>query len=54
MPMIAGDPAADELRRSGLRRMRAVAGGLLVLAAMLVVEAAPRRKVEGEVQHLAV
>jgi drug/metabolite transporter (DMT)-like permease len=33
---------------------RMVAGGLLVLAAMLVVEAAPRRKVEGEVQHLAV
>lgn len=33
---------------------RMVGGGLLVLAAMLVVEAAPRRKVEGEVQHLAV
>lgn len=33
---------------------RMVTGGLLVLAAMLVVEAAPRRKVEGEVQHLAV
>jgi drug/metabolite transporter (DMT)-like permease len=33
---------------------RMVVGGLLVLTAMLVVEAAPRRKVEGEVQHLAV
>jgi drug/metabolite transporter (DMT)-like permease len=33
---------------------RMAVGGLLVLAAMLVVEAAPRRKVEGEVQHLAV
>lgn len=34
--------------------LRMVGGGLLVLAAMLVVEAGPRRKVEGEVQHLAV
>jgi drug/metabolite transporter (DMT)-like permease len=33
---------------------RMVTGGLLVLTAMLVVEAAPRRKVEGEVQHLVV
>ncbi|MEI5673738.1 MULTISPECIES: DMT family transporter [unclassified Nocardioides] len=33
---------------------RMAVGGLLVLAAMLFVEAAPRRKVEGEVQHLAV
>jgi drug/metabolite transporter (DMT)-like permease len=33
---------------------RMAVGGLLVLAAMLVVEAVPRRKVEGEVQHLAV
>jgi len=33
---------------------RMVTGGLLVLAAMLLVEAAPRRRVEGEVQHLAV
>ncbi|WKN50056.1 DMT family transporter [Nocardioides sp. Arc9.136] len=33
---------------------RMVAGGLMVLAAMLVVEALPRRKVEGEVQHLVV
>jgi len=33
---------------------RMVTGGLLVLVAMLVVEVAPRRKVEGEVQHLAV
>lgn len=34
--------------------LRMVAGGLMVLAAMLVVELGPRRKVEGEVQHLAV
>lgn len=33
---------------------RMVLGGLLVLTAMLVVELAPRRPVEGEVQHLAV
>ena len=33
---------------------RMVGGGLMVLTAMLVVEAVPRRKVEGEVQHLAV
>lgn len=33
---------------------RMVLGGLLVLGAMLVVEVGPRRKVEGEVQHLAV
>jgi drug/metabolite transporter (DMT)-like permease len=33
---------------------RMVAGGLMVLAAMLLVELAPRRRVEGEVQHLAV
>ena len=30
-----GDPAADAVRRSGLRRMRTVAGGLLVLAAVV-------------------
>jgi drug/metabolite transporter (DMT)-like permease len=34
--------------------VRMVTGGLMVLAAMLVVELAPRRKVEAEVQHLAV
>ncbi|GGO69753.1 DMT family transporter [Nocardioides deserti] len=34
--------------------LRMVSGGLMVLAAMLVVEALPRRKVEGEVQHLVV
>ena len=34
--------------------LRMVLGGLMVLAAMLVVEVSPRRKVEGEVQHLAV
>jgi hypothetical protein len=31
-----------------------VTGGLLVLAAMLIVEIAPRRKVEAEVPHIAV
>jgi hypothetical protein len=31
-----------------------VGGGLMVLTAMLLVELAPRRKVEGEVQHLVV
>ena len=34
--------------------VRMVTGGLMVLAAMLVVELVPRRKVEAEVQHLAV
>jgi drug/metabolite transporter (DMT)-like permease len=34
--------------------IRTVIGGALVVAAMLLVEAAPRRKVEGEVPHLAV
>ena len=34
--------------------VRMVSGGLMVLAAMLVVELVPRRKVEAEVQHLAV
>jgi drug/metabolite transporter (DMT)-like permease len=34
--------------------LRMVVGGLMVLAAMLVVEAGPRRKVEGEVPHIAV
>jgi len=34
--------------------LRMATGGLLVLAAMLVVELVPRRKVEAEVQHLAV
>ena len=33
---------------------RMVTGGLMVLAAMLVVEALPRRKLEAEVTHLAV
>jgi drug/metabolite transporter (DMT)-like permease len=33
---------------------RMLVGGALVLTAMLVVEVGPRRKVEGEVQHLAV
>jgi drug/metabolite transporter (DMT)-like permease len=33
---------------------RMLLGGALVLAAMLVVEVSPRRKVEGEVQHLTV
>ncbi|MEP9365575.1 DMT family transporter [Nocardioides sp. CN2-186] len=34
--------------------LRMVVGGLMVLAAMLLVEAGPRRKVEGEVPHIAV
>lgn len=34
--------------------VRMLGGGLLVLTAMLLVEVAPRRKVEGEVQHLVV
>jgi uncharacterized membrane-anchored protein YjiN (DUF445 family) len=33
--LIVGDPAADEQRRQGLRRMRSVALGLLVLAAVV-------------------
>ncbi len=33
---------------------RMLLGGAMVLTAMLLVELAPRRKVEGEVQHLAV
>ena len=34
--------------------VRMIFGGLLVLAAMLIVELAPRRKVEAEVTHLTV
>jgi drug/metabolite transporter (DMT)-like permease len=34
--------------------LRMLLGGALVLTAMLVVELGPRRRVEGEVQHLAV
>lgn len=34
--------------------LRMVGGGLMVLTSMLLVELAPRRKVEGEVQHLVV
>ncbi|MEV7431229.1 MULTISPECIES: DUF445 domain-containing protein [unclassified Nocardioides] len=33
MPMITADPEADALRRKGLRQMRAIAVGLLLLAA---------------------
>ena len=33
---------------------RMVLGGLLVLTAMLIVEVSPRRKIEAEVQHIAV
>ena len=33
---------------------RLVLGGVMVLTAMLVVELVPRRKVEGEVQHIVV
>ena len=36
-PLIASDPAADALRRVGLRRMRTVAVGLLVFAAVVYV-----------------
>ena len=34
-PLVAGDPAADAVRRAGLRRMRTVATGLLVVAAVV-------------------
>ena len=34
--------------------LRMVTGGLMVLAAMLIVEMGPRRKVEAEVPHIAV
>ena len=34
--------------------LRMVVGGLVVLSAMLIVELAPRRKIEAEVQHIAV
>ena len=34
--------------------LRMVSGGLMVLAAMLIVELLPRRRVEAEVQHIAV
>ncbi len=34
--------------------LRMVGGGFMVLTAMLLVELVPRRKVEGEVQHLVV
>ena len=34
--------------------VRMVGGGAMVLTAMLLVELGPRRKVEGEVPHLAV
>ncbi len=34
--------------------LRMLSGGLMVLTAMLVVELAPRRKIEAEVQHIAV
>nr|WP_193610413.1 DMT family transporter [Nocardioides lijunqiniae] len=34
--------------------LRMLVGGVMVLTAMLVVEVGPRRKIEGEVQHLAV
>jgi uncharacterized membrane-anchored protein YjiN (DUF445 family) len=36
-PLIATDPAADAVRRAGLRRMRTVATGLLALAAVVYV-----------------
>jgi uncharacterized membrane-anchored protein YjiN (DUF445 family) len=36
-PLVAGDPAADAVRRAALRRMRTVATGLLVFAAVVYV-----------------
>src|SRR3954452_16605728 len=36
-PLVAGDPEADALRRAGLRRMRTLATGLLVFAAVVYV-----------------
>ncbi|WP_435742244.1 DUF445 domain-containing protein [Nocardioides sp. SYSU DS0663] len=36
-PLISADPEADEIRRRGLRRMRAIAVALLVLAAVVYV-----------------
>jgi uncharacterized membrane-anchored protein YjiN (DUF445 family) len=36
-PLVAGDPAADAVRRAALRRMRSVATGLLVFAAVVYV-----------------
>ena len=46
-PLIAGDPAADALRRVGLRRMRAVATGLLVVAAIVYLATRDRDGVLG-------
>ena len=37
VPLITPDPGADEARRRGLRQMRMLAGGLLVLAACVYV-----------------
>ena len=37
-----------------LLTVRMIVGGLLVLTAMLIVEVIPRRKIEAEVQHIAV
>jgi drug/metabolite transporter (DMT)-like permease len=34
--------------------LRMVTGGVMVLAAMLIVEIGPRRKIEAEVPHIAV
>jgi drug/metabolite transporter (DMT)-like permease len=34
--------------------VRMAVGGLMVLAAMLLVELVPRRRIEAEVQHIAV
>jgi uncharacterized membrane-anchored protein YjiN (DUF445 family) len=46
-PITAGDPVADALRRAGLRRMRAVATGLLVFAAIVYVATLDRDGVLG-------
>ncbi|MDP9823887.1 DUF445 domain-containing protein [Nocardioides massiliensis] len=37
IPLVAGDPAAEQERRRALRRMRAVASSLLVIAAIVYV-----------------
>jgi uncharacterized membrane-anchored protein YjiN (DUF445 family) len=52
-PLIASDPAADEARRTALRRMRAVATGLLVLAAIVYVVTRDRDGVLGFVNAAA-
>jgi uncharacterized membrane-anchored protein YjiN (DUF445 family) len=52
-PLAAGDPAADAVRRAGLRRMRTVATGLLVLAAVVFLLTRDRDGVLGFVNAAA-